>query len=134
MGHWHGCGTAWYLAEQGHAVTLVTPYPMAGMGLQRMAADWPLRQRVKKLGIEVICDAALGAWHGDGADVIDLRDGSERRLDADSLVLATLNHSQTWLYDDLTGGDLELHAIGDCVAPRLANMAIYEGRKLGLTL
>ena len=24
-GNWRGCGTAWHLAEAGHAVTLVTP-------------------------------------------------------------------------------------------------------------
>jgi len=134
IGHWHGCGTAWHLAEQGHTVTLVTPHAMVGWELQRTAVDWPLRQRFKRLGIEVICDAALSAWHGNGATVIDLRDGSERRLDADTLILATLNRAETWLRDDLADSGLEIHAIGDCSAPRLANMAFYEGRKLALEL
>jgi hypothetical protein len=31
-------------------------------------------------------------------------------------------------------GALELHTVGDCVAPRLAVMAIYEGRELALRL
>ncbi len=134
IGHWHACGTAWHLAEQGHAVTLVTPHPMVGWELQRTAADWPLRQRLKHLGVEVACDAALSAWHGDSATLVDLRDGSERVLAADGLVLATLNRSERWLGDDLTESGLEVHLIGDCVAPRLANMAFYEGRKLGLAL
>jgi hypothetical protein len=30
--------------------------------------------------------------------------------------------------------ELSHHEIGDCVAPRLAPYAFYEGRKLGLTL
>jgi NADPH-dependent 2,4-dienoyl-CoA reductase/sulfur reductase-like enzyme len=138
IGHWHGTGTAWHLAEQGHAVTLVTPHPMAGWELVRSAADWPLRQKLKQLGIEVVTDAAITAWHGDGATVVDLRDGDETRLDADALVLATVNVSETWLADELDGhpsnADLKVHAIGDCVAPRLAVMAIYEGRELGLRL
>jgi len=134
IGHWHACGTAWHLAEQGHAVILVTAHPMVGFELQRTAADWPLRQRLKRLGVEVVCDAAVSAWHGDGATIVDLRDGAERQVAADTLVLATVNRSETWLHDELVDEGIELHAIGDCVAPRLANMAFYEGRKVALSL
>ena len=134
IGHWHACGTAWHLAEQGHAVTLVTAHPMVGWELQRTAADWPLRQLFKRSGVETLCDTALTAWHGDGATAIDLRDGTERRLDADTLILCTLNRSETTLNEKLADSGLEVHAIGDCVAPRLANMAFYEGRKLALAL
>ena len=134
IGHWHGCGTAWHLAEQGHEVTLVTPYPMVAWELQRTAADWPLRRRLKQLGVRTIVESAITEWHGDGATVVDLRDGGEERVAADGLVLATTNRSETTLVDDLAGSDLEVRAIGDCVAPRHANMAIYEGRKLGLAL
>jgi hypothetical protein len=66
--------------------------------------------------------------------VVDLLLGGERRLEADALVFATVTQSETWLADELAGSDLEVHAIGDCVAPRHANMAIYEGRKLALAL
>jgi 2,4-dienoyl-CoA reductase-like NADH-dependent reductase (Old Yellow Enzyme family)/thioredoxin reductase len=135
IGHWHGAGTAWQLAEQGHAVTIVTRFPMVAFELIRTATDWPLRQKLKTLGITTVHDAALTAWQGDGADVVDLRDGTSRRLDADALVLATVNQSQTWLRDGLAGSTgAEIHSIGDCVAPRLAVMAIYEGRELALRL
>ena len=74
-------------------------------------------------------------WHGDGATVIDLLDESERRIDADALVLATVNAPERWLPDALAGSDREVHAIGDCVAgARQAPAAIYEGRKLALSL
>ena len=58
-GHWRGCGTAWHLAEQGHQVILVTPQPRAGAELVRTSADWALRQRLAKLGVETITDAAV---------------------------------------------------------------------------
>ena len=134
IGHWHGCGTAWHLAEQGHEVTIVTPYPTAAWELQRTAADWPLRRKLKQLGVHTIVESAITEWHGDGATVVDLRDGGEDRVAADALVLATTNRSETTLIDDLAGSDVEVRTIGDCVAPRHANMAIYEGRKLGLSL
>ena len=78
--------------------------------------------------------SAVKEWHGDGATVIDLLDESERRIDADALVLATVNAPERWLPDALAGSDREVHSIGDCVAARQAPAAIYEGRKLGLSL
>jgi 2,4-dienoyl-CoA reductase-like NADH-dependent reductase (Old Yellow Enzyme family)/thioredoxin reductase len=134
IGHWHGCGTAWHLAEQGHAVTIVTRYAMAAAELARTTADYPLRQKFKQLGVEVFTESAVGEWHGDGATVIDLRDRSKTRVTADSLVLATTNVANSWLADELAGSDLEIHQVGDCVAARLANMATYEGRKVALAL
>jgi len=134
IGHWHGAGTAWHLAEQGCTVTIVTRFPMVAWELVRTATDWPLRQKLEQMGVEVITDAAITQWHGNGAEVVDLRTGSTRRLEAGGLVLATVNESQTWLAEGLADTDAEVHIIGDCVAPRLAVMAIYEGRKVGREL
>jgi len=133
-GNWPGCGTAWHLAEQGHAVTLVTPDPMVGRELVRTAADQPLRKRLKGLGVGFVTEALITRWHGDGATVVSALDGSEQRIEADALVLATTNVADTTLADALADDGLDLHAIGDCVAPRQAPYAFYEGRKLGLTL
>ncbi len=134
IGHWHGAGTAWQLAEQGHAVTIVTRFPMVAWELIRTATDWPLRRKLKELGVESVTDAAITEWQGDAAEVVDLRDGRTRLIEAESLVLATTNVSQTWLAEALAESGKEVHSIGDCVAPRLAVMAIYEGRELGMRL
>jgi 2,4-dienoyl-CoA reductase-like NADH-dependent reductase (Old Yellow Enzyme family)/pyruvate/2-oxoglutarate dehydrogenase complex dihydrolipoamide dehydrogenase (E3) component len=134
IGHWHGAGTAWHLAEQGHAVTIVTRFPMVAFELIRTATDWPLRRKLKALGVASMHDAAVTAWDGDGADVIDLRDGATQWVAADALVLATVNIAQTKLHEALADSGREVHSIGDCVAPRLAVMAIYEGRELAMQL
>jgi NADPH-dependent 2,4-dienoyl-CoA reductase/sulfur reductase-like enzyme len=134
IGHWHATGTAWHLAEQGHRVTIVTRFPMVAWELIRTATDWPLRQRLKQLGVEEVTDAAITSWEGDAAEVTDLRDGTVRRIEADALVLATVNQPETWLGDELADSGLEVHTVGDCVAPRLAVMAIYEGRELAMRL
>ena len=65
---------------------------------------------------------------------MNLLDNSTRRLDCDALVLATINISETSLLDALAESGLEVHTIGDCLAPRRANNAIFEGRRLGLKL
>ncbi len=86
------------------------------------------------LGVVTITDSALAEWHGDGATVVNLLDGSERRIESDALVLATINVAETGLLDALAESGLEVHAIGDCLAPRRANNAIFEGRRLGLKI
>ncbi len=46
----------------------------------------------------------------------------------------TTDMAEDGLIGELSGGGLEVRAIGDCLAPRRANNALYEGRKLGLKL
>lgn len=133
-GHWRGCGTAWHLAEQGHQVTLVTPDPMVGRELVRMAADLPLRRRLKELGVAFVTESAVAEWHGDGATLISLLDDTKERVPAGSLVLATTNQAESSLQEALDQRDFRHHGIGDCVAPRQAPYAIYEGRDLALRL
>ncbi|MCP4328230.1 MAG: FAD-dependent oxidoreductase [Alphaproteobacteria bacterium] len=133
-GNWRGCGTAWHLAEAGYDVTLASPDPMIGRELVRTSADYPLREKLKQLGTEMLINTALREWHGDAATLLDLLDGQTEHRSFDSLVLATPNAAQSGLAADLADTELELHSIGDCVAPRHAPAAIYEGRRLGLSL
>jgi pyruvate/2-oxoglutarate dehydrogenase complex dihydrolipoamide dehydrogenase (E3) component len=133
-GHWRGAGTAWHMAEQGHEVTLVTAHPMAAWELVRTATDLPLRRKLAALGVRTLTDSAVEEWHGDGARIVNLVDGTTQRLDFDALILSTPNASETTLQHDLADSGLEVHAIGDCVAPRLASLATYEGRHLALSL
>lgn len=133
-GNWRGCGTAWHLAEQGHVVTLVTPDPLVGKELQRVAADLPLRRRLTALGVTFVTEALIKTWHGDGATLMRVLDGKEWRVSADDLVLATTNNANNYLAEALSGSEKEVHAIGDCIAARQAPYAFYEGRRLGLRL
>jgi 2,4-dienoyl-CoA reductase-like NADH-dependent reductase (Old Yellow Enzyme family) len=131
-GDWRGGGTAWHLAELGHTVTLVTGWPMVGFWIQRTAGDGKLRARLAQLGARTLTESAVVAWHGDAATVRNLLDGSEQRLTADALVLATSNVSETALAQELAAAGLAFGMAGDNVAPRLAVQAIYEGRVMGM--
>ena len=133
-GNWRGCGTAWALAQGGHAVTLVTPDPMVGKELARTAADFPLRQRLARLGVTFLCESVIARWSGDGALVRSLLTGAEQLVPADDLVLATPNRAEDGLARALEGEGLELHLIGDAAAPRQAPWAIHDGRRVGLVL
>jgi 2,4-dienoyl-CoA reductase-like NADH-dependent reductase (Old Yellow Enzyme family)/thioredoxin reductase len=133
-GNWRGVGTAWHLAELGHEVTIVTPDPAIGREIARTSADLPARQRLRKLGARFITESAVTAWHGDGATILDFLTGEKQRLPFDALVLATTNVPEDSLARALDGSGIEVHTVGDCLAPRHAPAATYEGRKLGLEL
>ena len=134
IGHWDGLGTALHLAEAGHRVTVVSWLPVIGAELTRTTADGPVRRRFKQLGVQTYTETAIKDWRGDGATLIDLRDGEETVLAADSLVLAGIPVAEDWLASELEDSGLEIHNIGDSVHPRRVHMAIHEGRKVGLGL
>ena len=136
VGQYRGIGTAWHLLECEHAVTVLTPDPFVGREVVRTAADIPIRERLRRLGATFITDSAVTEWHGDGATIVDLLDDSEQRLPFDALVLASVNTAENQIAQALSGGDgeVETHSIGDCIAPRQAPAAIYEGRRLALKL
>lgn len=133
-GNWRGPGTAWHLAEKEHTVTLLTSDAYVGRDLARTAADFPMRSRLKKLGVTFITDSVILAWHGDAATIRDLSTADEQRLPFDSLVLATTNVADNSLQIELQDSGRPYHAIGDCLAPRQAAAAIFEGRRLALSL
>ena len=133
-GNWRGPGTVWHLAEKEYEVTLLTADAYVGRDLARTAADFPMRSRLKKLGVTFVTDSVILAWHGDAATIRDLSTGEERRLPFNSLVLATTNVADSALQEELGAAGMEFDAVGDCLAPRHAAAAIYEGRKLGLSL
>ncbi|HUR42535.1 MAG TPA: FAD-dependent oxidoreductase, partial [Aestuariivirga sp.] len=126
--NWKGGGTALYLAEAGHEVTIVTPAASVMLEMARTHAEVNLRFRLRQLGVRLITEAAVREWHGDGATVFCFG-GPDERIPADSLVIAATNVSESGIAEELGAP-----AIGDAVAARTAVMAIYEGRKLAMQL
>lgn len=133
-GNWRGCGTAWKLAEDGHQVTIVTPDPLIAKELQRSAADFPLRRTLAKLGVTFVTETAISEWQTDGAKTLNLLSGEEALIEADSLIMATVNTVDNSLADDLRARGIDFSLIGDAAAPRQAAFAFYEGRKAALEI
>ncbi|WP_432447781.1 FAD-dependent oxidoreductase [Aliiroseovarius marinus] len=133
-GNWRGVGTAWHLAEAGHAVTIVTPDAMVGKEIARTTADHRARQVLAGHGARFITESVIDAWGAGGAVVRSLLTGDSEEVAADTLVLATTNEAFSMVGDGLREASVNIHEIGDCVAPRMAPYAFYEGRKLGLAL
>ena len=133
-GNWRGTGTAWYLADRGHEVTIVTPDELVGKELRRTTVDSKIRAALKKLGVSFLVESVVTHWHGDRAEVRSLLDGSVTEVAASAIVTATTNV----VYNDtelaLFEAGVSLHVIGDAAAPRQAPYAFHDGRKIGLGL
>ena len=133
-GWWPASGTALYLAEQRHRVTLVTASEQAAGQLENSRTADTTRERFMKMGVETVVATAVVEWSGNTATLVNLYTGDEETREFDSLVLACTNAPDDALHTALAGEGLEIHAIGDMVAARTAAMAIFEARKLALTL
>lgn len=54
--------------------------------------------------------------------------------EVDTLVLAQGHEPVDTLADELAGLDVEVRMAGDCLAPRTAEEAVFEGLKVGTAL
>ncbi len=133
-GNWRGTGTAWYLAERGHEITIVTPDEMIGKELLRTTVDSKIRATLKKLGTRFMLESVIEHWYGDHARVRSLLDGSTQRVDASAIVTATTNTVFNQVELALAATDIKFQVIGDAAAPRQAAYAFHDGRKFGLSI
>jgi hypothetical protein len=134
-GWWPASGTALHLAQQRHMVTIVTSAEKAAAQLDYSSTGDTTRERFAKMGIEVLLASAIEAWRENTATIINLYTGDKEDRDFDSLVLALTNEPDSALEHELANErNLSIHAVGDNVQARTASMAIYEARKLVMTI
>ncbi len=133
-GNWRGLGTALYLAQRGHQLTIVTPDAYIGKELTRTSADIELRRQLKQSGAVFMTESVISNWQTGSATITCLLDQSQTQVQATAIVVATTNRAFNDLELALLDQGKTYYTIGDCVAPRQASQAIYEGHKLGLEL
>lgn len=132
--HYAGMAVAEHLADTGHRVRLVSPHVHAGSSLH--VHHLPnLYRRLAAKAIEVIPHGVPLRLAGRALHLRDRFTGAERVLsEVDAVVLSIGNRADTTLYDALVGTVTELHAIGDCLAPRQIDHAILDGERVGWML
>ena len=127
-----GCEVALHLAEHGCEVTIVEMLPKIGIRLETMTRKI-LLSRLRKNRVEIITRSKLSRIRADGV-VVSGEKGEERFVPAERVVITIGNRPDNTLYDQLKPLGYELHRIGDCLEPRSAHAAIYEGAVLGRAL
>jgi 2,4-dienoyl-CoA reductase (NADPH2) len=136
LGFHQATSVAEVLADRGCAVTVVTPGMVVGqdLGITLDLEHWNVRAAAK--GIGQLTDLVPLGWSPeDGLALLHHPTGEERRLPADWVVLAVPARAADGLYFALSSRDgLEVHRVGDCVAPRRAHAAVIDGQRVGRAL
>jgi len=94
-----------------------------------------VRQRFREKKIRVLALRSVKAAEGRTLLLEDLSTGDTERLEGiDAIVAAAGGVAEDRLYHELRGRVPDLRMVGDCVAPRTALEAIYEGHAAGRAL
>lgn len=134
LADWIGVGIAERLAQEGAHVRLAVNGICAGASIQNYIRD-EANARLFRLGIEVLPWMRL--YGAEDRTAYFLHTAAQEAVvleDVDTLVLACPNSPVDELADGVRSLGLELHMIGDCLAPRTAEEAVYEGLKAGLAV
>lgn len=122
--------TAEWLAEQGKDVTLVEEGKKIGRDINIFNILCH-RTLLKKLNIKQLTEIKVNKITDQG--LVITKEGKEETIPADSIIVVPKMESDNELLEDVSAvTDMEIHSVGDCVAPRKLFVAIHEGFKTGL--
>lgn len=124
-----GCEVALHLAQNGCSVTIVEMLPKIGKVLESITRKVLLKE-LKANHVRTLTECRLSRVANDGVVVLDA-DEKERFIEAERVIIAIGNRPDNRLFDQLKVLQYEVHQIGDCLEPRSAKAAIYEGAVLG---
>jgi 2,4-dienoyl-CoA reductase (NADPH2) len=135
VGFHQATSVAEVLADRGCDVTVVTPGMVVGqdLGITLDMEGWNIRAAAK--GIVQLTDLVPDGWSGDdGLGVLHHTTGAHRFLACDWVVLAGPAQPVDALYFELKSRGVDVHRIGDAVAPRRAHAAVIEGERVGASV
>ncbi len=131
-GGWRGVGTAEFLVDKGKDVEILTGFSLVGMNLSNTSDQVMLYPRLYSKGVKLSPQTGVKEINGDKVIAYHIYSGEKRTIEGvDTVVLAIGEEACNELFSSLRGRVPELYAVGDCVAPRGVEMAIYEGHRVG---
>ncbi len=134
-GHWECCSVAEYLVEMGKKVEIITPLMFVGQELVTTTDLTAFYMRMRLRGVVFSPNTVIKEISGNTVVVLDIFAFSERTIEnVDTVVIAMGNQANNQIYFNLKGKVKELYMVGDCLSPRKAIDAIYDGYTIGRSL
>ncbi len=124
-----GLELALHLAEYGCDTTVVEMLPKVGSGMEAITKKIIL-ERLTQHDVSILTDTTLKKIDHNGV-VVTGRNGQEKYIEADKVVIAAGTRPNTALYDKVKNLGYEVFQVGDCLEPRDAKEAIYKSAVLG---
>ena len=129
-GEYTALGLAETLAGLGKSVEVVSASLFLGENTLLNLDIGHLYPRLYAAGVTLTPQHVVGAVTAEGAVLTQAWDGQSRTVPVDSIVTVMLRDPETSLLAGLKA-EFEVIEIGDCVAPRRVDEAIYEGEMAG---
>jgi len=131
-GAWQAVGVALTLSERADSIQIITPEMFVSSELAKNGEFVNWYQQAFQKGINFIPQTEVVRADRSGIEVVDKFMREPRTLTGiDTIVLADSGLPEQYLYKSLVGKDIEIWAVGDCVAPRNLSAAIREGYQVG---
>lgn len=130
---WKCLTTAEGLAAAGHEVRIVSPVPI-GTEMDAFSKP-PMLRRLRAAGVQFIEYHMASAVEPGRLQIREGLTGQTQWLEADAVVMSWYGVAENELVGQLRANEgLAVHAIGDCLAPRRAIDAIWDGFRIGVSL
>ena len=125
------------LSQQGHAVTLVTPAPLASAWTVNTLEQGRIQARLIDLGVTILANHGLSGFRDGTAELACAFTGRRVELAAAAIVLVTARLAEDLLYTDLlarqdewaSAGIRTVERIGDALAPGTIAAATFSGHR-----
>ncbi|MEJ2478002.1 MAG: FAD-dependent oxidoreductase [Desulfobacterales bacterium] len=127
-----GCEVAYHLSEMGSPVTIVELMPKIGGDLEAVTKKLLVR-KLKGNNVRILTEHRLLRVGKDSLVVVG-PDGIDHIIEAQRVVVAIGTRQDDTIHQQIKSLGYETHVIGDCLEPRTAKAAIYEGAKLGRSI
>jgi 2,4-dienoyl-CoA reductase-like NADH-dependent reductase (Old Yellow Enzyme family)/thioredoxin reductase len=127
-----GCEVAYHLSEMGSQVTIVEQLPKIGGDLEAVTKKLLVR-KLKENKVRILTEHRLLRVEKNSL-VVAGPDGIENIIEAQRVVIAIGTRQDDTIHQQIRSLGYETHVIGDCLEPRTAKIAIYEGAKLGRSI
>jgi 2,4-dienoyl-CoA reductase-like NADH-dependent reductase (Old Yellow Enzyme family)/thioredoxin reductase len=129
-----GCSVAELVADSGGRAEVISRqfHPAVDFGLTNTIS---LYRRLFRKDVELTAHHDLGSIRDGAVHIVNCYSGKERRMsDLDMVVFVTVPTPNDELFGPLQAAGVEVHAIGDCVAPGDIENATFEGHRVAREL
>ena len=127
-----GCEVAYHLSTNGTPVLIVEIMAKIGGDLEAITKKILIR-KLRENNVRILTEHRLLRVEKNGV-VVAGPDEREKKLEAGRIVVAIGIRPDETIHQKIRDLGYETHVIGDCLKPRSAKNAIYEGALLGRTI
>lgn len=135
VGAYEAIGAAEFMLERGANVTFVTTKPMLAPRMVSFGTQVPTQERLMATGrFNLVTRAHVKSIGEDRVVIGSLDNWPDQTVDAETVVLVTLNQPNNGLAEEIEAMGIPVHVVGDAGGPEFTPNAVAKGHMAGRTV